>query len=304
MPAVIARQNLIFYNPGMKRLTAFTNNQPANNHRRGARQALEAGGIVLLEQQPFVLKAAEQKFLTPEAVSPKRKNISYNPRLDELKGDVYQGEVHQQLQALMRRYHQFAMQLVESWFPEYAPELIHGRGSLRVVEAAGRAQSPRQDDRHLHVDAFPATPLQGQRILRVFSNINPQGKPRVWRIGEAFPDLLRRFAPTLRCPPAWQKYLLRWLRVTKQLRTDYDALMLQLHHTMKADLQYQETVDQEQISLPAASTWFVFTDQASHAVCSGQFCLEQTFYLPPTAKSFPETSPLRVLERWCHKILA
>lgn len=287
----------------MKRLTVFSSHQPSVDDQSQARQALEAGGIVLLDHQPFILASSEQKFLTPEAVSPSRKNISYNPGTHVLKGDVYQGEPHQQLQALMKRYHQFAVDLIQQWFPEYAPELIHGRGSLRVVEAANRTQSARQDDRYLHVDAFPATPLHGRRILRVFSNINPEGKPRVWRIGEAFPDLLQRFSATLTCPPAWQKYLLRLFRITKDLRTDYDALMLQLHHRMKADVQYQETVEQEQIVLPAASTWMVFTDQASHAVCSGQFCLEQTFYLPADAPSFPATSPLCVLERHYQKQL-
>jgi hypothetical protein len=40
-----------------------------------------------------------------------------------------------------------------------------------------------------------------------------------------------------------------------------------------------------------------FTDQTMHAAMSGQFCLEQTFHLPVEALSYPERSPLRVLER-------
>ncbi len=281
----------------MQRLTTFSTTQPDLDQQRQARQALEQGSVVLLANQAFMLEASEHAFLRPAAVSPKRKNISYSPICDELKGDMYEGEEHQRLQALTKRYYQFAKNLIAQWYPDYVPDLIDGRCSFRVVEAENRSQSSRQDDRYLHVDAFPATPLQGQRILRVFSNINPQGKPRVWRIGEPFPDLLKRFTSQLKCPPVWQKYILRFLKITKGLRTDYDALMLQLHHKMKADEHYQQTVDQEKIILPAASSWFVFTDQASHAVCSGQFCLEQTFYLPATAKSFPANSPLRVLEQ-------
>nr|MDQ2993708.1 Kdo hydroxylase family protein [Pseudomonadota bacterium] len=44
------------------------------------------------------------------------------------------------------------------------------------------------------------------------------------------------------------------------------------------------------------STWLVYSDQASHAAMSGQFMLEQTFYLPVTAMLHEQRAPLRVLE--------
>lgn len=108
----------------MQRLTTFFTNQPTFEQQSQARQALEQGGIVLLGNQPFVLDVAEQVFLTPTAVSPKRKNISYNPNKDKLKGDTYEGGEHQRLQALMKRYHHFAKELIAQWFPEYL-SLIH-----------------------------------------------------------------------------------------------------------------------------------------------------------------------------------
>jgi hypothetical protein len=40
-----------------------------------------------------------------------------------------------------------------------------------------------------------------------------------------------------------------------------------------------------------------FTDQVSHAAMSGQYQLEQTFYLPVAAMIDESRSPLRVLER-------
>ena len=56
-------------------------------------------------------------------------------------------------------------------------------------------QSWRADDRRLHVDAFPSRPNYGERILRVFTNVNPDGEPRVWRVGEPFEAVARRFLP-------------------------------------------------------------------------------------------------------------
>lgn len=287
----------------MQRLTTFSTTQPEPEQRLQARYALEQGGVVLLDRQPFLLEPAEKIFLTPTAVSPKRKNISYDPITNSLKADTYQTEKHESLKALLKRYYRFAKDLLQQWYPEYTSDLIPGRGSLRVVEAASRTQSRYQDDRYLHVDAFPATPLQGKRILRIFSNINPVGVPRVWRIGESFSDLFNRFASQLTWSMPWKKYCLHLLKLTKNLRTDYDEIMLQLHHKMKTDDHYQQNVDQEILTLPAATSWFVFTDQASHAVCSGQFCLEQTFYLSPHTKAFPSNSPLRILEQYYQKPL-
>ena len=84
--------------------------------------------------------------------------------------------------------------------PRYASRLTRGRTSFRPVEIAGRASSWRKDDTRLHVDAFPATPVHGRRILRVFANVNPYGKPRSWRVGDGFGAVADYFAPKLRLP--------------------------------------------------------------------------------------------------------
>jgi hypothetical protein len=91
--------------------------------------------------------------------------------------------------------------------------------------------------------------------------------------------------------------LLRLVRVTKRRRSAYDALMLQLHDRMKADLGYQATAAQADVAFPPGSTWLAFTDAVSHAAMSGQYQLEQTFLLPVEAMRQPEQSPLRILER-------
>src|SRR5439155_15937417 len=171
------------------------------------------------------------------------------------------------------------------------------RTSFRPVEIEGRKTSWRKDDTRLHIDAFPATPVHGRRILRVFANVNPAGRARTWRVGEPFEGIARRFASSLRVPPPGVAPVLHWLRVTKSRRTPYDALMLQLHDRMKADEAYQAQCAQTTIEFPAGSTWLAFTDQVSHAAMAGQYQLEQTFLVSVDAMQEPERSPLRVLEK-------
>ena len=66
---------------------------------------------------------------------------------------------------------------------------------------------------------------------------------------------------------------------------------------MKADIQYQAGANQTTYDFPAGSTWMTFTDQVSHAATSGQYLLEQTFYLPVASMMDKSKSPLQVLER-------
>src|SRR6185369_5704300 len=129
----------------------------------------------------------------------------------------------------------------------------------------------------------------GKRLLRVFSNIHPY-LPRIWKLGEPFEDVARKFLPKIRHTPWISPHILQRLGITKGLRSPYDHLMLQIHNTMKGDVNYQNTVPQQELVLPSNSTWIVMTDKASHAAISGQFMLEQTLYLPVDAMQAPEQS--------------
>jgi hypothetical protein len=164
-----------------------------------------------------------------------------------------------------------------------------------VVET--REQSWRADDRRLHVDAFPSRPNRGERLLRVFTNVNPEGVPRVWRVGEPFETVAQRFLPRVKPYSAWQAKALNALKVTKSLRSEYDHLMLQLHDSMKSDADYQQNAPQVTMPFPAGSTWVVFSDQASHAAMSGQYMMELTAQLPPSEQYDPQASPLAILSR-------
>ena len=181
--------------------------------------------------------------------------------------------------------------------PAYRAAIEVGRASFRPVEIAGRASSWRKDDTRLHLDSFPATPVHGKRILRVFTNVNPHGRPRSWRVGDDFESVARRFIQQLRMPWPGASALLRLLRITKSPRSRYDALMLQLHDCMKADTAYQAAAPQLSVDFPPGSTWIAFTDQVSHAAMAGQYQLEQTFLVPLQAMRDEQRSPLRILER-------
>jgi hypothetical protein len=98
--------------------------------------------------------------------------------------------------------------------------------------------------------------------------------------------------------------MLSFLRVVKGRRTEYDHLMLGIHDRMKANLDYQARVPQNTLRFPPGATWVCFTDSVSHAAVSGQFALEQTFYLPAGAMKCPRLSPLRILERLTKRALA
>jgi hypothetical protein len=258
--------------------------------------ALEAGKVLYFPQLAFNLLAGEQRFLTPGIRDPKTRNISLDAH-GRLKGAVGDQAVQNGLAAMIGRFRAQATSLIQSLLPRYAEGLRLAPTSFRPMQVETRAQSWRADDRRLHVDAFPSRPNYGERILRVFTNVNPEGVPRVWRVGEPFEDVAQRFLPRAKSYSAWQAKALHALHVTKSLRSEYDHLMLQLHDGMKSDLDYQKNAPQETVFFPPGSTWVCFSDQTSHAAMSGQYMLEQTLHLPAARQYDPDASPLAILTR-------
>src|SRR4030095_8355036 len=125
------------------------------------------------------------------------------------------------VRALIARYQSNARSLVDGLFPEYKGKLRVAPTSLRLHQVETRETSWRKDDSRLHVDAFPSRPNYGERILRVFTNVNPDGQPRVWRVGQPFEQVAQRFLPRAKPDSRLQAPLLRTLRATKSLRTEY-----------------------------------------------------------------------------------
>ncbi|HKB09881.1 MAG TPA: Kdo hydroxylase family protein [Vicinamibacterales bacterium] len=271
--------------------------------RTAAASALEAGAVIFLPDLRFQVLPAERNLFTP-AILGAAKNASFDPASGRLGGTSATGLAAAGLRDMVARFSDRAAALVDSLFPQYRGRIARGRASFRPAEIAGRKSTWRKDDTRLHVDSFPATPSGGRRILRVFTNVNPDGRARAWRIGDDFEAVAHRFARQLRLPLPGSGRLLALLRVTKSRRTAYDALMLQLHDRMKYDDVFQRESPQTAIDFPAGSTWLAFTDQVSHAAMAGQYQLEQTFLLPVAAMHQPERSPLRILEKIKGRALA
>ena len=258
--------------------------------------ALEAGHVLLLPAPAFALTPPERPLLSSSVLS-RGKNVSFDPATGSVGGSAITGEAANRLRGLLSRFSDEANAQVDRLFPGYRGRVRRGRTSFRPIEVAGRVSSWRQDDTRLHIDSFPASPVRGDRILRVFANVNPEGRPRSWRIGEDFESVGRRFAPHLKMPLPGAALVLRALGITKSRRSPYDAMMLQLHDLMKGDSAYQKAAGQAAFDFPAGSSWLAFTDQVSHAATSGQYQLEQTFLVPVEAMRSPEQAPLRILER-------
>jgi hypothetical protein len=258
---------------------------------------LEQGKVLYFPKLRFALSDAEIALLDPALVDPKRKNISLNARTDVVTGIAVEDQRRDAIGALVRRYHQTTRQWLEHLLPHYVAGLHTPTTSLRLHRIGTWKMSWRKDDTRLHVDAFPSRPTGQQRILRVFNNINPHGDTRLWRVGESFESLARRYLPAMPPHRPGSAWLLHKLGITKSRRSQYDHLMLQLHDRMKADTDYQRSGEQESFEFPAGSTWVCFSDQTPHAAMTGQFMLEQTYLLPVSAMAHPELSPQRILQK-------
>jgi hypothetical protein len=269
-----------------------------------ALDALEDGRVLLLDRLPFQILPQESRLLSPTVMGSERKNISFDPASGRIGNTSLAGSDADALGDMLRRFGDAGGKLLQDLLPRYAPMLERARTSFRPAEIAGRAYSPRHDDRLLHVDAFPSRPMGGRRILRLFSNIAADGVARAWRVGEPFADFAGHFLP--RATPAMPggTWLLQQLGLTKGRRSEYDRLMLRLHDIGKLDGAYQSNGPKADVSFAAGTTWLCFTDQVLHAALAGHCALEQTFHLPVAAMEHPERSPLRVLERMVGRTLA
>jgi hypothetical protein len=244
--------------------------------------ALEAGKVLYFPRLAFGLKEEERRFLHPDINAEGSRSIT-------LEGNG--------------RFRTNAQELVESLLPHYRHTVRMATTSFRPKQVETRQQTWRADDRRLHVDAFAGRPNHGERILRVFANINPDGVPRVWRIGEPFEDMAKKFLPRIE---RYRPIQARWqqlMRKTKKLRTEYDHIMLQFHDHMKLDPDYQQNAPQLTMPFAAGSVWVCFSDHALHAAMSGQYMMEQTLNLPPSAQYDPTQSPLAILQRMTGRAL-
>ncbi len=276
--------------------------QPAAAGR--ATQVLESEGVVVVSGRAFAVSGAEQALLDPGLLDVGSKNISLDRATGRLSG-ARKGDARlQALAEMVARFAADADALLEELTPSYTTALQRRRTSFRPGAIADRALSRRKDDRRLHVDAFPANPVQGRRILRVFANIDPSGEARAWDVGEEdFQATATRFARKLTARGRMAG-LKAAVGVTRGRQTVYDQMMLQLHDAAKLDDEFQRTAPKQRMDFAGGSMWIVYTDAVMHAALRGQYALEQTYLLPVEAMRSPALSPLRTLERVTGRRLA
>ncbi|HEY5410027.1 MAG TPA: Kdo hydroxylase family protein, partial [Caulobacteraceae bacterium] len=238
---------------------------PRSADQADALFALEQGEVAALPKLGFPLLDGEETLLDPGLCDGRSKNISFDPATGRLGGLTADDLRAHLVRKLMDRFSVWSLAAAQMLLPSYGHALQLGRTSLRPCEIEDRAISPRKDDRRLHIDAFPSQPVQGRRILRLFANIDPQGRPRVWNVGEPFEPFATRFLPAAGRPLPGSAAVLQALKLTKGRRSPYDHAMLRLHDLAKQDSVYQETAIRRRVSFAAGGTWLVFTDATLHA---------------------------------------
>ncbi len=279
---------------------------PAERGRRLCRQ-LEAGNILFFPRTPFVIQREDREFLLDQRQTGAayHKNIAYRPAEDRVTGlENSAGQAVGRLRNILRNYSQGSTQFLAELLPPYAGKWKLDLASYRPLEEKGRPARLHARNDLPHFDAFPTRPTNGDRILRLFTNINPS-QNRVWITSNTFDALAPRFAKVIglarprnpnRAARALRS-LARALRLPRARRSPYDMFMHRCHNAMKEDKRFREDCSKQRWEFPPDSTWIVFTDCVSHAVLEGQYALEQTFIVSREAMVAPELSPLAILER-------
>jgi len=262
--------------------------------------ALEQGAVLFFPNLAFQLTETEKPFLDASVSDGKAKNISLDHTSGKMQASSLTGEKAAGLAAMIERFGSQATQLIHDLLPYRDVE--RARTSYRPVQVKGRHYSKINDDRLLHIDAFPSRPMQGRRILRFFANVAPNS-PRNWHVGQPFEDFARRFLPKIGPHFPGKSWAYDKLGVTRGRRSLYDELMLSLHDAAKLDTAFQQDSPHQKVEFPPGSCWLVFTDQVLHAALGGEFALEQTFHLDVAQMAEPARAPVKVLERLSGKAL-
>ena len=273
-------------------------------------EELELGHILLFTETPFSLDSKDREFLlgVRQSSAGYHKNISYRLREDQIRGVDRRSVDVERLRNVMQTYARNVSAFVCRFLSPYAEGFRLDFASFRPIEEQGRKMSIKASNDLLHIDAFPTRPTNGDRILRVFTNIHPT-QPRDWVTTDTFEVLAAQMAldsgltavagQSRRWP---YKSLHQIRRVLRRMglplkdRSPYDRFMLLFHDYLKRNEKFQKTCPKYHWSFAPNTTWLVFTDMVPHAVLSGRFALEQTFIIPRRVLLRPDFAPVHILE--------
>jgi hypothetical protein len=276
---------------------------------RSLAERLERGDVIHYPVCPFPLpEGSDRQFLLEQQLGHRaHKNISYDPQSGRAGGYLKRSpDQAERLRAILAAFSRDITAWLAEVLPGYAAAWQLDRVSFRPDEEATRRlrQTARND--LLHVDAFPSRPTNGQRILRVFANINPT-EPRVWVTSDPFAKLLARYGKEAGLPsgPAagWVRRVGRGviglLRPGRPRRSAYDSFMLRFHNYLKMNETFQEQCPKRFWNFLPGSAWMCFTDTATHAVLRGRYALEHSYFVAPQALALPAESPPALLAQAC-----
>lgn len=280
--------------------------EPRSDNGRQLCAQLEAGDILYFPRTPFDFPANDLDFLLSrkQTDSAVHKNIAYRPATDRITGvDNSAGSDGDRLRSIVRGYSQQSAQFLAALLAPYSGQWKLDFASYRPLEERGRPARLRARNDLPHVDAFPTRPTNGDRILRLFTNINPT-QNRVWITTQTFDIIAPRFAKAIGLPsPQSTNSFIRAVRGMARAahfpgahRSPYDDFMHRCHNAMKESVEFQESCPKRRWEFPPQSTWIVFTDFVGHAVLEGQYALEQTFIVARDAMVCPDISPIAILE--------
>jgi hypothetical protein len=273
-------------------------------------EELEAGNILFFPQFPFDFPEEDRTFLLSvrQSSASYHKNIAYRPQQDRVTGVEKRTPHQDRLLAVLRRFSQSNIGFVSRLLPAYASTWKVDYASFRPIQEQGRQLSKNSRNDLIHVDAFPSRPTNGNRILRAFTNISPD-LPRVWVTTDPFDVIAQQYAaeaglPSIarrarhrRPPSPLARFAAKNLRLYKLTRSHYDEFMLGFHDFLKGNQSFQQGCKKYQWEFPSLTTWMCYLDAVPHAVVSGQYALEQTFFVARDSMVTPDKAPVNVLER-------
>jgi hypothetical protein len=268
---------------------------------------LEIGGVVYFPISPFKRSDEDNRFLLAQHQQDAayHKNIAYRPAEDRVTGAKHLNATDsERLRRIMSDFSQQAEGLVNELLSPYSGRYELDFASYRPIEEKGRKMRLRARNDLLHVDNFPTRPVRGNRILRVFENLNPD-RVRVWNTGDSFDVLARTFRDECKAPgdldAAPRSFLPRAIMKALGLKaasgSNYDKWMLDFHNFLKENSHFQQTCRKNTWQFSPGSAWIVYTDMVSHAVLSGQYAMEQTFLVDYRAQVLPDKAPINILRR-------
>ena len=267
-------------------------------------ERLERGELVYFPICPFALpRDGDRDFLLAQQLRDISESaIRFDPTGGKLKGYRFTtAEDAERLAGLSRSFSATATGWLANVLPEYAGKWTRDRATFRTEEEATRSLRHSSRNDLLHIDNFPTRPTSGQRLLRLYANVNPT-EERVWITSEKFDALLARYQARHRLPvrtiEEWRepvRGLQRFVQGDWSIKPNYDSFMQKLQQFLRADEEFQDRAPRHFWHFPPGSAWLLFADGLSHAVLRGQFALEHSYFVPENAWVQPEFAPLSQL---------